>query len=449
LLGTYCRAKREHGFRTEQSLPMPEAKHNRLRITKLMVFAGCLAISWMSTATTAAAHVKWFVNCNASDEPLPVRDVFTARFFFCATLFLAVFYVACEAEESAVGVAVSRLLDRWTAPLHRRTEDLLRAAAAISFALLWADGSLILTPELKGSNFWLLAIQLLIPAYLFTRATLPAAGAGIFVLYGYGVATYGLFHMLDYWVFLGLGGYFALSVSNNRRILAFRFDLLRWTVALSLLWPAMEKFVYPAWVAPIAITHPEVTFGFDVALVVTAAGIVEFGLSFALFWTPLVRRLAALAFAVLLTAATFDFGKVDGIGHMMVIIILLLVFADPGRKQASCSPPLAPVASCAAWAATIFLYTGAHTLYYRSWSEALAPLVGAALSLAFILVRLRWASEVFLPTTARRPRPAVGDPKDGWGHRGPARALSPRDKYVDHGMPFPSSHHDGRHHLVR
>ena len=129
---------------------MQGAKHNRLMITKLMVFAGCLAISWMSTATTAAAHVKWFVNCNVSDEPLPVRDVFTARFFFCATLFLAVFYVACEAEESAVGVAVSRLLDRWTAPLHRRTEDLLRAAAAISFALLWADGSLILTPELKG-----------------------------------------------------------------------------------------------------------------------------------------------------------------------------------------------------------------------------------------------------------------------------------------------------------
>src|SRR5262249_31429227 len=116
----------------EQSLPMQGAKHNRLIITKLMVFAGCLAISWMSTATTAAAHVKWFVNCNVSDEPLPVRDVFTARFFFCATLFLAVFYVACEAEESAVGVAASRLLDRWTAPLHRRTEDLLRAAAAIS-----------------------------------------------------------------------------------------------------------------------------------------------------------------------------------------------------------------------------------------------------------------------------------------------------------------------------
>ncbi len=51
------------------------------------------------------------------------------------------------------------------------------------------------------------------------------------MLYGYGVATYGLFHMLDYLVFVGLGVFFALSVSRNATLLSparrFRVTLKR------------------------------------------------------------------------------------------------------------------------------------------------------------------------------------------------------------------------------
>ena len=198
------------------------------------------------------------------------------------------------------------------------------------------------------------------------------------MLYGYGVATYGLFHMLDYPVFVGLGVFFMLSASQNTKLLAFRFDFLRWTVACSLLWPSIEKFVYPGWVAPIAITHPEVTMGFDVATVVTAAGVVEFGLSFALFWTPLVRRLAALALMAVLTAATLDFGKMDGIGHLMIITILMVVFAHPGGTHDRRHPALAPLAGGMTLAAVIFLYTGGHALYYGSKSASVVPLMGGA-----------------------------------------------------------------------
>jgi hypothetical protein len=251
---------------------------------------------------------------------------------------------------------------------------------------LWADGGLIVTPELKASSTWLSAIQLLIPMYMFARATLPAAGAGIIVLYGFGVATYGLFHMLDYPVFVGLGVFFALSVSQNARLLEFRFDFLRWTVAGTLLWPSIEKFVYPGWVAPIAIAHPELTLGFDVATVVTAAGVVEFGLSFALFWTPLVRRLAALALMALLTAATLDFGKMDGIGHLMIIAILMVVFARPGDAHERRHPALAPLASGTTLAAVIFLYTGGHALYYGSESASVASLVSGVALLTLVLV---------------------------------------------------------------
>jgi hypothetical protein len=357
-----------------------------LKIMKPVLFAGCLIVSLPLTSTTATAHVKWFVNCNVSDDPLPAQAVLTATFLLFFTLFLILLYLACAAERTALGASISQLLDRYAAPLHRRADDLLRSVAAVSFALLWADGGLIVTPELKASSIWLSAIQLLIPMYMFGRATLPAAGAGIIVLYGYGVAIYGLFHMLDYPVFVGLGVFFALSVSQNAKLQAFRFDFLRWTVACSLLWPSIEKFVYPGWVAPIAIAHPEITLGFDVATVVTAAGVVEFGLSFALFWTPLVRRFAALALMALLTAATFDFGKVDGIGHLMIIAILMVVFARPGGAHERCHPMLAPLAGGMTLAAVILLYTGGHALYYGSQSASAAPLAGGAALLTLVLI---------------------------------------------------------------
>jgi hypothetical protein len=356
----------------------------RSSFTKPVVFCGYFAVSSIATATNAAAHVKWFVNCNVSDAPLPIYEVFTATFFQCLALFLSLFYFGCMAERTALGSVFSRLLDRCTAPIRNRADELLRAAAAISFALLWADGGVILTPELKASSMSLSAIQLLIPIYLFSRATLPAAGLGIIVLYGYGVAAYGLFHMLDYPVFIGMGIFFMLAVSQNVKLRALRFHVLRWTVALSLLWPAMEKFLYPSWVAAIGIVHPELTLGLPVPLVITAAGIVEFGLTFALFWTPMVRRLAAFALILLLTSATFDFGKVDGIGHMIIVVILLVIVADPEGKPQRCHPAFAPLVSSLALLATIFLYSGGHTLYYGSKSAALAPLSSGLALLVFI-----------------------------------------------------------------
>src|SRR5712671_6335984 len=144
--------------------------------TAAAIWLGCLVINAIPMATAASAHVKWFVTCDASSEPLPPWAVFTPTFWLFSALFVTLFYVACAIEETTLGAFLSRLLDRWTEPLHKRTDALLRAVAAVSFALLWADGSVILTPELKGNSIWLSAIQV-IPIYLIARATLPAAAA--------------------------------------------------------------------------------------------------------------------------------------------------------------------------------------------------------------------------------------------------------------------------------
>jgi hypothetical protein len=319
-----------------------------------------------------------------------------------SALFISLFYVACKVEQAAIGAFLMDLLERATTFLRGRLDVLLRAVAAISFSLLWVDGTVILTPELKGNSGWLSAIQLLIPIFLAVRATLPAAAAGIIVLYGYGVATYGLFHMLDYPVFLGLAAYFALSVTDDAKVAALRLSCLRWSVALTLLWPAMEKFLYPTWIAPILIEHPELTLGFDAATVITAAGVVEFGLSFAMLWTPLVRRLGALALAALLVAATFDFGKLDAVGHLMVVAILLAVVAEPGTEPARCRPALAPIVSGTALLAAIFLYSGLHALYYFSWSAAAAPILSGAGLLAVIVLYMSGVVHALLPAARAR-----------------------------------------------
>jgi hypothetical protein len=71
-----------------------------LKIMKPVLFAGCLIVSLPLTSTTATAHVKWFVNCNVSDNPLPVQAVFTATFLLFFTLFLILTRLHCRADSA-------------------------------------------------------------------------------------------------------------------------------------------------------------------------------------------------------------------------------------------------------------------------------------------------------------------------------------------------------------
>jgi hypothetical protein len=72
-------------------------------------------------------------------------------------------------------------------------------------------------------------------------------------------------------------------------------------------------------------------------------------------------------------------------------MILVLVFADPGKKDARCRPEVAPVVGGTTLLGFIFLYTGAHVLYYGPREAALAPLISgtALLAVGLLLVRSR------------------------------------------------------------
>jgi hypothetical protein len=65
------------------------------------------------------------------------------------------------------------------------------------------------------------------------------------------------------------------------------------------------------------------------------------------------------------------------------------VFADPGRKHARCSPEVAPLVGGTALLALIFVYTGAHAVYYGPSEAAVVPLMSGAALLTVGLLCLR------------------------------------------------------------
>ncbi len=77
------------------------------------------------------------------------------------------------------------------------------------------------------------------------------------------------------------------------------------------------------------------TLGYDPEFFMRAAGVIEFTLAFALIWTPLVRRVAATLLAAMFVSAVFQFGKIDAIGHSLIIVVLLAIVADDARVRRS------------------------------------------------------------------------------------------------------------------
>ena len=62
------------------------------------------------------------------------------------------------------------------------------------------------------------------------------------------------------------------------------------------------------------------------------AGVAEFTMGFGLLWTPLVRRLSALALIVIFLSAVWPFGRVDMVGHALIMATIVLIALDPERE---------------------------------------------------------------------------------------------------------------------
>lgn len=324
------------------------------------------ALSWLlATTREASAHVKWFCAYNVAGQPRGLENVLCLGLEWLVGLSILWLLAGALFEVTPSGQVLLRSLNRVTSKVEGNSNNILRATLAFFFISIWAIGGIILTPELKSDAPIIGIVQLIIVASLMYRATLPLAGVGIIFLFSFATWQYGLFHLADYPIFLGVAVYLIL-VGIGRDFFGVRpLDLLRWAAGITLMWASIEKWAYPEWSFPLLIQHPQLALGFDPELFMRAAGAIEFALAFALIWTPLLARVGAIILAAMFISAVFEFGKVDMIGHSAIIAVLIVIAADSKKRtRLTLKPFLVPLGYGGAFAATLLIYYTAHSLLY-------------------------------------------------------------------------------------
>jgi hypothetical protein len=182
------------------------------------------------------------------------------------------------------------------------------------------------------------------------------------------LTQYELFHLFDYLALgVGVAGYLVLAASNKPDWHRYRFVVLRWGVAIALMWSSLEKFAYPDWFYPLVEEKPFLTFGMPRDVFIPMAGVAEFTMGFGLLWTALVRRLSALALFIIFNMAVYPFGRLDLVGHALIMAVIVIIFADPtpqvrfALRRTLVAIPATLVATLAAFAMS---YWGLHHLLY-------------------------------------------------------------------------------------
>ena len=334
------------------------------RLAKWLPFAAAFPLAFVVNAGfagTARAHVKWFCAYDVAGQPQGLENVLCPDFEFLIGLSILALMAGALLEGTPVGAAMLRALDQVTRFARANIETIFRAGCAFFFIAVWSVGGILLTPELKTDSTMVGVIQLGIAAGMLSRRTMPLSAAGIFVLYGIAIWQYGAFHLAAYPIFLGIAAYLALVGGGTNFFGVRPIDVLRYAAGITLMWASVEKWAYPEWSYPLFIVHPEMTLGFTEDFFMRAAGAVEFALAFSLIWTPLVRRLGAVLLTVMFVTAVFEFGKIDLIGHTLIVLALVGIIADDGRTEARLRDSwLIPFGYAAALAAFLTTYYVAH-----------------------------------------------------------------------------------------
>jgi hypothetical protein len=332
---------------------------------------GLAALASVAASAPAHAHVKWFAPFIVGAPPQPIGATLTNAWFWTGIALVLTFFLATRAvEQSNAGETILRGMDRITDPLWQRLDEFVRVVIGAFFVAIFAVGGVYLTPDLKTPAEWVSWTQLLIAGLIFSRKTQPLAAAGIIGLWLLALRDYDVFHLLDYLALgLGVAAYLVLEASSNPEWRKHRFEALRWGVAIALMWSSLEKFAYPDWFYPLVEEKPFLTFGMPRDLFIPMAGVAEFTMGFGLIWTPLVRRLSAIALFIIFNAAVYPFGRVDLIGHALIMAIIVAIAADHTREVhflPALKRRLAGVPAGLAAALVIFVtgYWGLHIAIY-------------------------------------------------------------------------------------
>ena len=336
-------------------------------LVRLMTLAAICVVA----ASPAQAHVKWFAPYIVDSQPAPVSGTLTNTWFWLAIFLVLIFFVGTRViEKSPVGETILAGMDRVAKPLWTRLDDFVRVVIGGFFVAIFAVGGIYLTPDLKTPAEWVSWLQLLIAFGVFSRRTMPLSAAGIILLWVLALTEYDFFHLLDYLALgVAVAGYLVLASSKNENWRKHRFEVLRWGVAIALMWSSLEKFAYPEWFYPLVLEKPFLTLGMPRDVFIPMAGVAEFTMGFGLLWTPLVRRLSAVALFIIFNAAVYPFGRIDLVGHALIMAIIVAIAVDPERELhflPAIRRSLAGVPAALAAALVVFVtsYWGVHLAFY-------------------------------------------------------------------------------------
>ena len=337
-----------------------------------MSAALALALATMPLlALPAYAHVKWFAPYIVGAAPQPIGTTLANLWFWLGIGLVLAFFLATRAIERApVGESILKGMDFVSAPLNRRLDDFVLCVIGAFFVAIFAVGGVYLTPDLQTPAEWVSWLQLLIAFGVFSKRTRVFSAAGIILLWALALRDYDIFHLLDYLALgVAVAGYLVLEASNNPDWRKHRFEVLRWGVAIALMWSSLEKFAYPEWFFPLVLEKPFLTFGLPRDVFIPMAGVAEFTMGFGLLFTPLIRRLSAVALFIIFNAAVYPFGRIDLIGHALIMAIIVAIAADPVR-EIHFLPKLkrylaaVPVGLAAALVIVSGSYWGLHAVFY-------------------------------------------------------------------------------------
>lgn len=327
--------------------------------------AACIAACLAATGE-ASAHVKWFCAYQIEQQPDHIRTVVNNDFVWLTAIAVLCLSAGTLIDETFAGRALNRSLVRLRSIIPVEGELFVRASCAFYLISVWLLGGIILTPELKTTSPLVPLIQLACAASLISKRTSFICGFALIGLYIYAAHGYGLFHLADYPIFLGVAVYL-IAVAFGVSILGFRpIDVLRWSAAITLMWASVEKWAFPEWSYPLFIEHPAIGLGYTPEYYMRAAGVVEFTLAFALLGTPLVRFSSAIMLMAIFVAAIGSFGKVDAVGHAPIIGVLAAIALDDYSHERGHLATIAavPIRYAIFLAMFVSAYYAAHALIY-------------------------------------------------------------------------------------
>ncbi|MBD8676884.1 hypothetical protein [Sphingomonas sp. CFBP 13720] len=298
--------------------------------------ADALLAALLCAPGVAEAHVKWFCGpIDSSASPKPFAQVVTPFFVELLAVFLGLVTVGAMLD-----ALIARFARTPIVPIDRAamlSDSLVRIGIGLYglclcgnlAVVMWADPSSgsVLTPDLYGTNRMVGYVQLAMAATVLIPRLSIVAAALLVGLYAVGIAKFGPFYMIDYLFFLGLAAYIALSDPRLGKfsVHRFRVSILIGSLSLSLMWTAVEKFLFPQWTIAVLLLHPGVTAGQPFPTVATIAGFVEFTLAFYLLaGREILGRVGAVLLGIVFVAAMPEFGMLDVIGHIPVLLILLV-----------------------------------------------------------------------------------------------------------------------------